>query len=135
MKPSCLRDRGRNIRRKILIPALLLALPCLFVPAGQCFGAEFVFTVHNRTHNSFDNYVSAFSVDASTGGLTPVPGSPFPTMGQGREGGYFAATRITSTAAGSRLYVSNNHSDTITGFTINPGDRSARRDDACTDRG
>ncbi len=55
-----------------------------------------------------------------TGRLTAVPGSPFATMGQGREGGFFVGKRIVSTPVGDRLYVSNNNgADTITGFTIN----------------
>jgi len=54
------------------------------------------------------NQIAAFSIDSSTGGLTPVPGSPFAT-GNGPLG---LAT------ANNVLYVSNTMDGTISGYTI-----------------
>ena len=56
------------------------------------------------------NQVAGFSIDASTGALTPVPGSPF-SAGKGPLG---LAT------ANNLLYVSNTMDGTISGYTIDP---------------
>jgi 6-phosphogluconolactonase (cycloisomerase 2 family) len=69
--------------------------------------------------NQFFNTVTAFSV-AANGALTPVPGSPFLTNGLGAGGGFFAAVRINVSVVGSLLYVTNESSNDISAFTINP---------------
>lgn len=56
------------------------------------------------------NQVAGFSIDASTGALTPVPGSPF-SAGKGPLG---LAT------VNNLLYVSNTMDGTISGYTIDP---------------
>lgn len=65
------------------------------------------------------NSVTAFSAAAS-GALTEIAGSPFLTGGTGNDLGFFASNRNTVCMAGSRLYVSNQGSNNITGFDINP---------------
>jgi 6-phosphogluconolactonase (cycloisomerase 2 family) len=55
--------------------------------------------------------IAGFTIDASTGVLVPIPGSPFPTGGIGSN---LAAIDPT----GKFLYVANSGSDNITGFTI-----------------
>jgi hypothetical protein len=59
--------------------------------------------------------MSAFSVDASTGVLTSVTGSPFDTGGAAGPGIGLAATRDTRC-----LYAANGLSQDITTFGINP---------------
>jgi 6-phosphogluconolactonase (cycloisomerase 2 family) len=65
------------------------------------------------------NSVTALSV-APNGALTPVPGSPFLTGGLGTGSGFFAAVRINVTVVGSLLYVTNDGTNDISAFTINP---------------
>jgi lactonase family protein with 7-bladed beta-propeller len=77
--------------------------------------ATFVYTNNDRTPNS----VSAFSV-AANGSLSPVPGSPFLTGGNGAGGGFFAANRITASVVKDFLYAANAGSNTVSAFSINP---------------
>lgn len=65
------------------------------------------------------NSVTAFSV-AGSGALTEIAGSPFLTGGTGNDLGFYASNRNSVCMAGSRLYVSNQGSNNITGFNINP---------------
>lgn len=58
------------------------------------------------------NYISAFTMNASTGALTQIAGSPFNTSGA-------AGTFITVEATGKFLYFANSGSASISGFTIN----------------
>jgi 6-phosphogluconolactonase (cycloisomerase 2 family) len=57
-----------------------------------------------------NHFVAAFSIDPSTGGLTAVPGSPFPTGN-----GPFS---IAVDQSGKHLYAANSHDNTISAFTI-----------------
>jgi 6-phosphogluconolactonase (cycloisomerase 2 family) len=75
----------------------------------------FVYTNNDRTPNS----VSAFLAGAS-GALTPVPGSPFPTGGNGAGGGFFASNRITTAVVKDFLYAANSGSNNVGAFAINP---------------
>ena len=54
--------------------------------------------------------VAAFSVNASTGALTPVPGSPFPA----------GNNPLSLAAVNNFLYVSNFSDGTISGYSIDP---------------
>jgi 6-phosphogluconolactonase (cycloisomerase 2 family) len=63
--------------------------------------------------NAKSNDVSGFSVDPSTGGLAPVPGSPFATGGS--SGGAIA---LACTPDGQFLIAANNGSSDITVFRI-----------------
>jgi 6-phosphogluconolactonase len=54
--------------------------------------------------------VAAFSVDASSGALTPVPGSPFPS----------GNSPLSLAAVNNFLYVSNFADGTISGYSISP---------------
>lgn len=65
------------------------------------------------------NTVSAFSVDAN-GALTPIAGSPFPTGGSGVGGGFFAANRITIGTVRKFLFVTNEQTNNISVFSIDP---------------
>ena len=64
--------------------------------------------------------VSVFSIDAGSGGLTLVPGSPFPTGGYGGNGIGLAATPAASPNFGSCLYAGDSLSGTITSFGVGP---------------
>lgn len=55
--------------------------------------------------------IAAFSIDSSTGALTPVPGSPFPSTG---------VLPAILTFTGKFLYVINATDGSISGYTINP---------------
>jgi 6-phosphogluconolactonase len=91
-------------------------------PAAIAVGAHtastfgnFVYTNNDRTPNS----VSGFII-ASNGALTPVPGSPFATGGNGFTGGFFATNRITSAIVKNFLYASNTTTNNVSGFSIEP---------------
>src|SRR5262245_6013941 len=77
--------------------------------------ATFVYTNNDRVPNN----VSAFTA-AANGSLSPVPGSPFLTGGNGAGGGFFAANRITTSVVKDFLYAANAGSNTVSAFSINP---------------
>jgi 6-phosphogluconolactonase len=66
---------------------------------------SFVFTALTAT-----NQIAAFKITASSGALTPVLGSPFPS----------GTHPIALATANSFLYVSNAQDGTISGYTIDP---------------
>ena len=63
--------------------------------------------------NSGSNDISAFKIDTTTGGLTPVPSSPFPTGGSGTSG-----ISLAVTPNGRFLYAGNFDSSDISAFQI-----------------
>jgi len=88
----------------------------LFVFSGTARAqTDFVYVNTNNGLNS----VAAFSV-AADGVLTPVPGSPFLTGGFGSSVGAFAANRSTVCTVGNRLYVSNDGSNSVSAFNVDP---------------
>jgi len=89
----------------------------LVVFCTACLMAQstLVYTNNDRSPNS----VSAFSAAAS-GALSPVPGSPFLTGGNGAGGGFFAPNRITTAVVKDFLYAANSGSNTVSAFSINP---------------
>lgn len=99
------------MRRPIEI-AFALILASAFA-GGVEAQPDFVYTNDDVSPNT----VSGFSADSS-GVLTPLPGSPYPTGGSGTGIGFFAANRIT--VAGSFLYAANDGSGDVSGFSINP---------------
>jgi 6-phosphogluconolactonase (cycloisomerase 2 family) len=60
--------------------------------------------------NQADDSVSAFSINASDGSLTPVPGSPFP--------GISSPFGVAVHPSGTLLFVSNENSNTVSSFRI-----------------
>lgn len=93
----------------------LLMLAAVLLPDSLWAQGNFVYTNDDQPFNT----VSAFSV-ASSGALTPVPGSPFATGGSGAAGGLFAANRIGVAMVGNFLFASNSVSEDVSAFTINP---------------
>jgi 6-phosphogluconolactonase (cycloisomerase 2 family) len=87
------------------------------VACSLCVVAQstFVYTNNDRIPNS----ISAFSAGTS-GALTPVLGSPFPTGGNGAGGGFFASSRITTAVVKDFLYAANSSSNNVSAFAINP---------------
>ena len=75
----------------------------------------FVYTNNDRTPNT----ISAFSA-AANGALSPVPGSPFTTGGNGGGGSVFAANRITTNVVKNFLFAGNGGSDNVSAFSIDP---------------
>jgi 6-phosphogluconolactonase (cycloisomerase 2 family) len=97
----------------IAISFSLLSSVFVFAQATPCESQRYIYA----QNDSDPNRVQAFCID-STGALITVTGSPFETGGQGLNGGYVAATRAIVTNNGSRLYVSNEMSGSISGFNI-----------------
>lgn len=64
--------------------------------------------------NDGTNDISGFSIDTSTGSLTLVPGSPFPTGGSGNGTGI----SLTVTPSGKFLYAGNSGSTDISAFSV-----------------
>jgi 6-phosphogluconolactonase len=56
--------------------------------------------------------VLGYTVDAATGALTPVPGSPFPTSGTG-------SGAVAVDPHGGFVYVTNGNSNSVSAFSIN----------------
>ena len=97
--------------KKLLQLVLLLGFCTLRVMAQ----GTFVYTNNDRTPNN----ISAFSA-AANGALSPVPGSPFATGGNGGGGSVFAANRITTTVVKNFLFAGNGGSDNVSAFSIDP---------------
>jgi 6-phosphogluconolactonase len=87
----------------------------LLISAAAIAQGNFVYTDDNNSPNT----ISAFSV-ANDGSLTLIPGSPFPTGGNGG-GSDVDPQEITTVTVGgnSFLYAGNDGDGTITGFLIN----------------
>lgn len=62
--------------------------------------------------NRLANSISAFSIDANTGTLTPLAGSPFASTGA-------SPMTLTVDSSGTFLYVVNNDSNSVSIFAIN----------------
>ena len=73
-------------------------------------GGKFLYVAMIGTVNA-NNVVSGFSIDATTGVLTPLAGSPFPS-GQG-------PVRLASDPVGKFLFAVNIVDDTVSAFAVN----------------
>lgn len=80
---------------------------------------QFLYTNDDRNNGTGASTVSAFRVGAS-GSLTALPGSPFLTGGTGCDGGFYASNRIAVSARGNFLYASNDDSNDVSAFSIDP---------------
>jgi 6-phosphogluconolactonase (cycloisomerase 2 family) len=94
----------------------LRSRPGSFITVSLVRDDGYVYINNNLSGN---NTVSAFSVDAN-GALTPIAGSPFATGGTGVAGGLFAANRATIATASKFLFVSNEQTNNISVFSIDP---------------
>lgn len=94
----------------------LRSRPGSFITISLVRDNGYVFTNNNV---SGPNTVSAFSVDAN-GALTPIAGSPFATGGLGSGGGFFAANRATIGTASKFLFASNEQTNNVSVFSIDP---------------
>jgi hypothetical protein len=92
-----------------------LCAAVLALVAIPCSAQTFVFTDNNQTPNS----VSAFRA-GPTGGLLPIPGSPYATGGNGG-GSDLDPGQITIAIVHAKrfLYAANNGSGTVSAFGIN----------------
>jgi 6-phosphogluconolactonase (cycloisomerase 2 family) len=90
-------------------------LMVVFCTASLMAQGTFVYTNNDRSPNS----ISALSA-AANGALSPVPGSPFLTGGNGASGGFFASNRITTAVVKDFLYAANAGSNNVSAFSINP---------------
>lgn len=90
-------------------------LMVVFCTATLMAQGTFVYTNNDRSPNS----ISALSA-AANGALSPVPGSPFLTGGNGAGGGFFASNRITTAVVKDFLYAANAGSNNVSAFSINP---------------
>ena len=98
---------------KCVTAALLVLFGFALLAASVHAQSTFVYTNNNDATNS----VTAFSVGPG-GTLTMVPGSPFLTGGDG-SGSFDASNTATVTIRKRILYVSNNGTNDISGFSIN----------------
>lgn len=92
---------------------VLLMLPAMALPSNLRAQGNFVYTNDDIPG---PNTVSGFSV-ASSGALTPVPGSPFLTGGSGSTG-FFASNRVKATTGGGFVFASNSLSNDVSVFTV-----------------
>jgi uncharacterized repeat protein (TIGR01451 family) len=97
-----------------LIPAFLLVL-ILVSPMALHAQGNYVYVNNQDVANS----ISGFAV-SSTGGLTPVPGSPYVTGGIGSTTTCIGLDRITISGPQNLLFVSNSGDQTISIFQIDP---------------
>lgn len=87
---------------------LLFALIGLFGIVGQTWALSFAYVANQNSDN-----VSAYTIDAGTGVLTPVTGSPFPAGDAPRS--------VTVSPNGAFAYVANINSNTVSAYTIATG--------------
>jgi len=62
--------------------------------------------------NNASSAVSAFSINATTGALSPVPGSPFPASG--------SPTSLSATPDGRFVYATDFTNSKVTGYAVDP---------------
>jgi 6-phosphogluconolactonase len=83
------------------------AISIVVDPSGK-----FAYVANDFTNDEWmADYVSAFIINASTGALTPVPGSPFATE--------LGSHSVVVDPSGKFAYVANMNSGNISAFTIN----------------
>lgn len=74
---------------------------------------HFLFAANQGTSGGAgSNTISVYSIDAGTGALTPVAGSPFATAN--------APEALAVTSSGKYLYVADYHDNTVTAFAVGP---------------
>jgi uncharacterized repeat protein (TIGR01451 family) len=100
--------RAHSCLRAVCI-VLTIALMVTAIASAQ----NFVYVNNQDTANT----ISGFSV-SSTGGLNPVPGSPFLTGGVGSTTTCYGLDRMTISTADKLLFVSNSGDQTISVFQI-----------------
>jgi YVTN family beta-propeller protein len=83
------------------------------VPVSLAVHPQGTFVYTTNSSDGDISSVTAFQIDASTGFLTPVLGSPFSTQGA-------AATPGSIDPSGHFFFVSNGNSNSIQGFRIDP---------------
>jgi 6-phosphogluconolactonase len=111
--PSRQREFFKMIRAIVLLSLTLAA-------ASTCLFSQVVYVA-----NALSNDVSAYSVDAGTGALTAIPGSPFPAwpVPIGNTFSQSGPAGVAVDPTGKFLYIadplSGDSSDYISGFTIN----------------
>lgn len=98
---------------KCVTAALLVLFGFALLAASVHAQSTFVYT----NNNAIPNTATAFSVGPG-GTLIMVPGSPFPTGGDG-SGVFRASNTATVTVRKRILYVSNDGTNDISGFSIN----------------
>ena len=92
------------------MPSLLLSTPCRISLAFLSFVPP-LFGQFSYVANQGDNTVSGYTVNATTGALTPIPGSPFPA-------GSFPIS-VAVDPSDKFIYVVDNVDNNISGYTIN----------------
>jgi 6-phosphogluconolactonase (cycloisomerase 2 family) len=88
-------------------PVVALAIPGVAQPGASTFSSKYAYVPNS------DNSISAFAIDAATGMLTPVPGTPVQSNGSG-----LAAVAVAPN--GKVAYALNATSSSISLFDINP---------------
>src|SRR5882762_7780340 len=108
----------RPLKRTPAALLVLFGLMLLSAGGNAQEGGATAFVYTNDNNDNTPNTVSAFSVGPG-GTLITVLGSPFMTGGTGRGLG-FGSRRITATVTRNFLYVSNEGSNDIGAFSIDP---------------
>lgn len=106
-------EKGEEMKN-LYFRGLLLSPVVVMLLMIDLHAQGFVYT-NNDLEGS--NTVTAFSVAAS-GALTNI--GTFATGGSGTSGGLFASNRARTCTVGNRLYVTNDGSNSVSGFAINP---------------
>jgi 6-phosphogluconolactonase len=97
-----------------MIRAIVL-LSLTLAGSSTCLFSQVVYVA-----NTVSNDISAYSVDAGSGALTAIPGSPFPAGGENATGiGTQGPVGVTVDPMGKFVYVSNGGFGNISAYTIN----------------
>jgi len=102
----------RTLLQIVAILTVICTLPCMLNAQGP---PSFLYTNDNIPNGA--NTVTAFSIGPS-GALTQI--GSFPTGGTGAGSGLYASNRVKIGAVGSFLYVTDDGSNDVAGFSINP---------------
>src|SRR5450631_400176 len=105
---------GKKVRRRIMLHRShhtkgrwLLLLIVLLSGTGQALAQPFAYVANNG------GGVSAYTINAGTGALTPMAGSPFAAG--------TSPTSVTVSPNGAFAYVANANSANVSAYTINGG--------------
>src|SRR5262249_60741659 len=104
----CLGNRGDNMRHlgtPLHRNGLLIALLLTVISAGQALAGSAGFVYALREVSGGANQIYGFRLDASSGALTPLPGFPVASGGNGSD--VTVSEQLAYDATNSRLYVVN----------------------------
>jgi 6-phosphogluconolactonase (cycloisomerase 2 family) len=104
---------SRQLTRALVLFVTVMVLTYINVPSA---GAGYLYALRNVTGGM--NQIYGFQVNELTGTLTPLPGFPINTVGDGSA--FSSSEQLSYDPAKRQLYAINDGSSTISAYSVNP---------------